>query len=118
MARKRQMKMYLVTYHQPASAWKKMEKMSEEEGLAAMGAWMKWAKKCGQNLKDMGAPLTPGQRLNGEGKASPSKRKISGYSILQATSLTEAKKMLKNHPHLSWGKGCEIEVHEAIDMVG
>ena len=36
-------KPFLVTYHQPASAWKKMQKMTSEEKTEAMGAWMKWA---------------------------------------------------------------------------
>lgn len=109
-------KTYLVTYHQPAAGFKKMQKMTREEGAAAMEAWMKWAKKCGPKLKDMGAPLAGGLRLTADAEAAPSKRKVSGYSILEAASMAGAKRLLKGHPHLTWVKGAEIEVHEFVKM--
>jgi hypothetical protein len=110
------MKTYLVTYHSPASAMKKMAKATPDEMAAGMNEWMKWAKKCGKQLVEMGAPLTGSVNLKATGGAVPSKRKITGYSILQAESMAAAKKLLKGHPHLAWIKGCEIEVHEAMPM--
>ena len=117
-AKKKALKTYLVTYHSPASAMKKMQTASKEEMEAGMNAWMSWAKKCGNNLVEMGAPLSGSVNLKATGGATPSKRKITGYSILQAENMTAAKKLLKGHPHLSWTKGCEIEVHEAMSMGG
>jgi len=110
------MKSYLVTYHSGAAAEKKMAKSSAEEINAMMQKWMDWAKKCGKNLEEMGAPLQKGVNLNSKGKASPSSRKITGYSKLKAESMAGAKKLLKGHPHLTWASGCEIEVHEVRSM--
>ena len=114
MAKK--LKNYLVVYHSPASAMKKMQTASPEEMAEGMKAWMTWAKKCGNRLVDMGSPLMGGVNLKATGAATPSKRKVSGYSLLKAESMAGAKKLLKGHPHLSWVKGCEIEVHEVMTM--
>ena len=114
--RAKTLKTYLVLYHSPASAMKKMMNASPEEMAAGMQEWMKWGKKCGKQLVDFGAPLMGGVNLKATGGAVPSKRKVSGYSILKAESMTAAKKLLKGHPHLAWVKGCEIEVHEAVPM--
>jgi hypothetical protein len=116
MAKPKTLKTYLVTYHSPASAMKKMQTASKEEMAAGMAEWMKWANKCGDQLIDMGAPLMGGINLKAASDAAPSKRKVTGYSILQAASMAGAKKLLKGHPHLVWSKGCEIEVHEAMPM--
>lgn len=117
MAKKaKSLKTFLVTYHSPASAMKKMMTATPEEQAAGMNEWMKWAQKCGNQLIEMGAPLMGGVNLKATGAATPSKRKLTGYSILQAESMAAAKKLLKGHPHLSWAKGCEIEVHEAMPM--
>lgn len=109
-------KTYLVTYHAPATAMKKMQTATKEDMAAGMNAWMKWAKKCGKQLIDMGAPLGGSVNLKPDGSAVQGRRKVTGYSILQAQSMAGAKRLLKGHPHLAWAKGCEIEVHEAIPM--
>ena len=102
----RALKTYLVVYHSPASAMKKMMTASPEEKAAGMQAWMQWGKKCGKQLVDFGAPVMGGVNLKATGGAVPSKRKVSGYSILQAESMAAAKKLFKGHPHLGWVKGC------------
>lgn len=116
MAKKKTLKTFLVTYHSPASAMNKMKKAKREEMAAAMKAWMKWSKKCGKKLIEMGAPLKPGSNKKAKGGWSKSKRKLSGYSILQAENLTGARNLLKDHPHLAWAAGCEIEIHEMTPM--
>jgi hypothetical protein len=30
--------------------------------------------------------------------------------------MKEAKSLLSNHPHLAWTGGCDIEVHECMEM--
>jgi hypothetical protein len=82
-----------------------------------MEQWMAWAKRCGKGLVDMGSPLGNGQKLSKSG-SSPSKNNVVGYSVLQANSMKEAKEMLKNHPHMAWASGCEIEVHESMPLPG
>ncbi len=119
MAKKKKskaLKTFLVIYHSPASAMKKMQTATPEEMAAGMKAWEAWGKKCGTALVDFGAPLMGGINLKGTDSAVPSKRKVSGYSLLQAESMAAVKKLLKGHPHLSWAKGCEIEVHEAMPI--
>ena len=112
---KRAPKKFLVTYHQPAAAVKRMQK-DPAAAAESMQAWMKWAEKCGSQLVEMGAPLAGGLKLTAEGEVLPSKRRVGGYSILQAASMAGAKRLLKGHPHLSWVKGCEIEIHEFVKM--
>ena len=43
-AKAKTLKKYLVTYHSPASAMKKMQTATKEEMAAGMNEWMKWAK--------------------------------------------------------------------------
>lgn len=113
------MKKYLVIYHAPATAARQMDKMTPEQKKKGMEAWMTWAKKCGTHLVEMGAPLMSGDELPTQGKVAKSKKNVSGYSVLQAKSMAEAKKLLKGHPHISgWNKKATIEVHEAIMMPG
>jgi len=47
----------------------------------------------------MGSPLGGGIHISKNGN-QPSKREVSGYSILQANSMEEAIKLLENHPQL------------------
>lgn len=114
------LKTYLVVYHMNAAAAKRAAKLqAENPGGSAEGMklWMAWAKKCGDKLVDLGSPLGNGVRLDPKG-ASPSKRGVAGYSILKASSMAEAKRLMKNHPHIGWGGGCDIEVHESQPLPG
>lgn len=111
------MKKYIVIYHAPESATKKMENVTPEQAKDGMKPWMDWVQKCGKGLLDLGAPLGNGQRVTPAG-STPSKRNVVGYSILQAENMEKAKAMLKGHPHLVWAAGCEIEVHEALPLPG
>lgn len=107
---------YLVVYHATATAMKKMHTATPEEMAAAMQAWNKWGKKCGKRLIEFGSPVYGGINLKGSDAAVPSKRNVTGYSRIKARDIEDAESMLKNHPHLSWAKGCEIEVHEIKPM--
>lgn len=111
------LKTFLVLYHAPASALKKMQNVTPEEAKKGMEGWYIWAKKCGKRLVDMGTPLGGGIKIKKDG-ASPSKRNVAGYSIIKAENMAGAKKLLKGHPHLMWVSGCEIEVHESLPMPG
>jgi len=107
------MKKFIVIYHAPLSVLAKWQSMKPEEHKKGMEEWMVWAKKCGSALIDMGAPLSNGQKLSESG-GSPSKKDVVGYSILQANSMDEAKKLLMDHPHLKQANGCDIEVYETM----
>lgn len=109
------MKKFIVMYYAPMAFSEKMKDTPPEESKKEMEKWMEWAKKCGDGLVDMGAPLVNGQKVTSSGN-SPSDKNVVGYSVLQADDMEKAQEMLKEHPHLSWTEGCEIEVYEAMPM--
>jgi hypothetical protein len=111
------MKKFIVIYHVNASAMEKMGKGTPEETKEEMEKWMTWAKKCGDGLVDLGSPLGNGAKVNSSGSA-PSERGVVGYSILQAEGMEAAQEMLKEHPHLGWNEGCDIDIHECLPMPG
>ena len=111
------MKQFVVIYHAPVSAMEKMKSSSPEDMKKGMEEWMKWAEKCGEHLVDLGNPLGNGLEINSSG-SSPSSRGVAGYSILQANDMAEAEDLLKDHPHLGWTDGCQIEIHEKLPLPG
>lgn len=111
------MKKFIVLYHASEDAAKKMASASSDEMKAGMEPWMAWAKRCGEGLLDIGAPLGNGKKVT-KTETAPSDKNVVGYSILQANSIDEAVAMLKGHPHIEWTAGCEIEVHEVLPLPG
>ena len=83
-----------------------------------MEGWNNWAKKCGNNLVDLGNPLINGQTLKPDGNSVNSTNGVCGYSILHAENMEEAKKLLEGHPHLMWDSSCRIEVLESMSLPG
>lgn len=110
------MKKFIVIYRATKSAMEKMEKMKNlnpEEMKKTMEPWMVWAKNCGDGLVDIGTPLGNGHKVSSDG-TSQNLWGIVGYSVLQAKNIENALKMLKEHPYLTFGDGCEIEVYESM----
>ena len=112
------MKKFIVIYHAPIDALQQTANASPEEMEKGMEQWMVWAQKCGDKLVDMGNPLMGGVKLGADGTSSPSAKQVSGYSIIQAENMDEAKALLEGHPHLGWNGECEIEVHETMPLPG
>ncbi|MGI9551095.1 MAG: hypothetical protein ACR2MT_07840 [Aurantibacter sp.] len=110
------MKKFIVTYHTPAEEMAKMGEINPEDMKKGMEPWMAWAARCGNKLVDMGAPLMGGQKLSPDGSSTNSGRAVTGYSILQAENMEEAKSLMDGHPHLQWAGGCEIEIHESMPL--
>ena len=110
------MKKYIVTYHSPPEAIAGMENVTPEEMKKGMKPWLDWAVECGDNLVDLGTPLTNGLKFLPGDRIDKSDRQVSGYSIIQANNLDEVKSLIQGHPHLGWNDECEIEVHEVIPM--
>jgi hypothetical protein len=109
------MKKFIVIYHAPQSAMEGMKDASPADMKKGMEPWMAWAKKCGQGLIDLGTPLGNAHKVSKD-HHGPSKSDVVGYSILQAETWEELRNMIEGHPHLSWGSGCEIEVHESLPL--
>ena len=112
------MKKFIVIYHAPAASAQEMANVSTEDQKKGMEAWMTWAKKCGNKLVDMGAPLMGGQSLHVDGTNGNSTKNVSGYSILQAENMDAAKSLLQGHPHLAHKAVNSIEIHETMSLPG
>ena len=110
------MKRFIVIYNAPPDAWSQMATATPEQQAEGMKPWFAWKDSLGDKLVDFGSPLVGGIRLLPDGTSEKSKQDITGYSMLQATDMEEAKKLLKNHPHLTWTGGCDIEVYECAKM--
>lgn len=109
------MKKFIVIYTASPAAMEKMKNASPEDMKNNMGPWMEWAQKCGNSLVDLGTPLINGKKMATTGSI-PSDKGIVGYSMLQAENMEEAKSLLKDHPHLGWEEGCEIEIYESMPL--
>lgn len=112
------MKKFLVLYHAPIDAVSQTASMSKEDQAKGMQLWMDWANKCGDKLVDLGSPLMNGLELMPGGKTKNSDKDVTGYSLLQAENMEEAKRLLQDHPHLGWNASCSIEVHEMMPLPG
>lgn len=110
------MKKYLVLYHAPAEAMAIMANATEEQKMEGMKPWMAWQEKLGEKLVDMGSPLMPGLHMHSSGEEGSSSNDLTGFSIIQAANMEEAKDLIKGHPHLSWLPNCAINIHEWLPM--
>lgn len=110
------MKNYLVHYHAPAEAVAQMENATPEQQSEGMKPWMAWKDKAGDNLVDFGARLGRPFRLNSDGTETPLQSELTGYSIIKAKDMEEAKALLNSHPHLQWADNVAIEVFEYHQM--
>jgi len=81
-----------------------MSAMTPEEGQAVMAKWGVWMEKVGPALADVGAPFGPGVSMVDDGTTGDAVT-LSGYSIIEASSIAEARELADGHPYLSEGKG-------------
>jgi hypothetical protein len=109
------MKKFVMVYKVSASAGEAMKNADPEEKKKGMEKWMEWQKKMGDSLVEMGTPLGKGEIVTSSGSSEASKE-IVGYSVLQAESMEDAKKLVAENPHVSMAEGFSIEVYEAMPM--
>ena len=102
------MKKFLILYTSPTPAREEMGKASPEQGKAGTDAWLAWAKKAGNALVELGAPLAD---------AGATRSKVTGFSILQANSAGEIEQIVKDNPHQKMA-GAGIEIHEFLEVPG
>lgn len=110
------MKKFMVIYYSKPYSIEEMADMKPEQMEEDKKKWFAWAELMGDSLLDFGAPLFNGTSLLKEGGTKPSTKMVSGYSFVQANDMDEAKNLLKNHPHYTYGEGCEIEIHECTSI--
>jgi hypothetical protein len=88
---------------------------TETEQKAVMDQWMAWFGQLGASVVDGGAPFGPAKKISSEGKVTDGgDAALTGYSIIDATSLDDATAKAKGCPVLS--SGGTIDVYEAMAM--
>ncbi len=110
------MKKFIVHYHAPAEAMAQMANATPEQKAAGMKPWMDWKDSMGDKLIELGSPLMGAHVLKADGSETQGKSEVTGYSIIQANDIEEAKALLKKHPHLQWADNVAIEIFETIEM--
>lgn len=103
---------YLLAYHGGAMAG------TEEEQQAVMAAWGQWFGSLGPAVVDAGAPVSTARTVNADGSVSDGAgaNPVTGYSVIEASSLDDAAEKASGCPILS--AGGSVEVAETIDMSG
>ena len=86
--------------------------MTEEQAGEVMAKWGAWMGKVGGALVDVGSPFGEGISVVDDGStAAPVS--LSGYSVIEAESLSAARALSDGHPYLSEGAGnLAIEIFE------
>ncbi len=88
---------------------------SPEEQQKAMEAWMGWFGSLGAAVLDAGNPFGPGSTVASDGSVTEGgTSQLTGYSIIEADSLSAAAQSAKGCPVLS--SGGSIEVYEAMPI--
>ncbi len=86
-----------------------------EEQQKAMDAWMGWFGALGSAVVDAGNPFGPGSTVAANGSVTDGgASKLTGYSIIEADSLSAAASQAKGCPVLT--SGGSIEVYEAMPI--
>jgi hypothetical protein len=101
---------YLFVYHGGSVP------QSDAEKARVMNAWGEWMGGMGAALLDGGNPVGQSYTVSGKGTVTDNggANPASGYSLVEAASLTEALAHAKACPILS--DGGSVEVAQAMDM--
>ena len=90
--------------------------MSEEAAADVMAKWGAWMGRVGPALTDIGSPFGPGISLVDDGTTGDPAN-LTGYSIVEADDLDEARALTGGHPYLSEGRGnFSIELFELMPV--
>jgi hypothetical protein len=102
---------FLVLYESSVPPREMMAQASPEQMQAGMDAWMQWSGDAGSGLVDLGSPVASAGTVGGGGN-----ERVTGFSILQAESEGDVRKLLDGHPHLQSPGEPSIAVYEFLDM--
>lgn len=95
------MSQYIMIYKGEATD---MSEMTPEQGADVMAKWGAWMGKVGSALADIGSPFGDGISAVDNGTTGTAVA-LSGYSIVEADSLSAAQGLADGHPYLSEGAG-------------
>ncbi|MBI3956619.1 MAG: hypothetical protein HY340_01380 [Candidatus Kerfeldbacteria bacterium] len=103
------MKRFILLYNGSATP---SEQMSPEQMQKVMAGWTAWMEKTGKALVDIGAPMADGHAVVDDGSTGTATQ-LNGYSIVEATDMAAALKLVDGHPFLSDKTGkFTVEVFE------
>ncbi len=107
------MSRYMLIYNGAATD---PSQMSPEDAAKVMDGWRIWMGNVGDALVDVGTPFGAGTSAVDDGSTAQAIA-LSGYSIVEAGSLDEARGLAASHPFLSEGKGAyAVEVYEMMPV--
>lgn len=109
------MKKFLLIYHSPKEALEKFSTMSKDDIQKDMDIWEKWGEKNKGYIIDFGNPVGTQHVVS----ADTFKEKgddVTGYSIIQAEDINQAKELLKDHPALKDNDGSTLSLYPVVDM--
>jgi len=90
--------------------------MSPEVATKVMEGWRAWMGTVGPALVDVGTPFGQGTSVVDDGSSADAIA-LSGFSIVEAGSLAEARTHAASHPFLSEGLGnYAVEVYEMLPV--
>jgi hypothetical protein len=88
---------------------------SEEEAKQVMAAFVGWASSV--PLADPGAPIKGHRTVTASGvNDRPVEGEIGGYSVLEASDITEAVRHVQSHPFLQ--RGGTLQVCDPAELPG
>ncbi len=103
------MKEFIILYKGPTTD---MSSMTDEQVRGVMKKWEEWMGNMGESLVSVGNPMAGGVALVDDGTEAEVSD-LSGFSIIKASSLDDAKELVKDHPFLSDNDGkFSVEIHE------
>jgi len=106
------MKNFVAIYYSTEDDMKVFKDLSPEEMKNATKSWDEWEEKINSNIVDIGAPLLAGVALDSVAEQKDPNKIISGYSIVKAKNIEDAKLLFWDHPHQNRG----IHIFESINM--
>ena len=101
---------YLITYHGGPG----MPTDPEAAGQM-LAAFQAWVAETGDAMRDPGAPLAGAKTVSADADADgQTEAQISGYTVIEATTLDEAVELVRGHPFLT--RGGSLQVSESISV--
>lgn len=104
---------FIYLYRGPATP---MSDLSPEQGAERMAAFGAWVEKVGAALLDAGSPFGTSASVHDDGSEGTA-GELTGYTIVEAADLAEAKALTDGLPFLSSGDGKHaVEIFELLPM--
>ena len=107
------MSKFLYLYRGPATP---PDQFTPDQAAEQLKLWTEWMGRIGSALVDAGAPLGARVAVVDDGTTAEASDQ-NGYSIVEAGSLADARRLLDGHPFLSEGSGrFSVEVFELVPI--